>query len=51
MFKALPDCGLTWSRCAFDRNPKIPIYVMNINIMIAENRYAFNKRGISEFQF
>ena len=46
----LPDVGFTWSRCAFDRKPKIPIDVMNIKTIIAPKRYAFSKRGTSLFQ-
>ena len=48
MFNALPDCGLTWSRCAFDRNPKIPIDVIKIKTIMELNKYAFNDLGTNE---
>src|SRR5210317_2626826 len=46
----LDEVGLTWSRCAFDKKPKIPIDVIKIKTIIAPKRYAFNKRGTSDFQ-
>src|SRR6056300_434446 len=37
----LLDCGLTWSRCAFDKKPKIPIDVIKIKTTTAPVKYAF----------
>jgi hypothetical protein len=36
--------------CAFDKNPKIPMLVINISIMTAIVRYVLIKNG-ADFQF
>src|SRR6056300_889388 len=41
----LLDCGLTWSRCAFDKKPKIPIDVIKIKTITAPVKYAFIDLG------
>lgn len=42
----LPPWVIVCSMCAFDKNPKIPIDVMNIKITTANVRYDFNSTGI-----
>ena len=43
----LLDVGCTWSRCAFDRKPKIPIDVIKIKTITANVRYSFIVFGTS----
>src|SRR6056300_106170 len=43
----LDDVGCTWSRCAFDRKPNIPIEVIKINTITANVKYAFMALGTS----